>query len=83
MPETLELLARQSGFAETEIRFLNEPAERLTKSGWVAARPSGTEDIYKIYAEAFCGENHLERIVEEAQAMVDGALGMKRRRAIA
>ncbi len=45
-----------------------------TKSGWFAARPSGTEDIYKIYAESFRGEDHLTRIVDEAQAMVDGAL---------
>jgi phosphoglucomutase len=55
----------------------------ITKSGWFAARPSGTENIYKIYAESFRGEDHLERIVEEAQAMVDGALGMKRKRATA
>jgi phosphoglucomutase len=46
----------------------------ITKSGWFAARPSGTEDIYKIYAESFLGEDHLTRIVEEAQAMVDGTL---------
>jgi phosphoglucomutase len=55
----------------------------IIKNGWFAARPSGTEDIYKIYAESFRGENHLEQIVEEAQAMVDGALGMKRKRATA
>jgi phosphoglucomutase, alpha-D-glucose phosphate-specific len=46
-----------------------------TKDGWFAARPSGTESIYKIYAESFRGEDHLDRIVEEAQAMVDAALG--------
>jgi phosphoglucomutase len=46
----------------------------ITKSGWFAARPSGTEDIYKIYAESFLGEDHLTRIVEEAQAMVDSTL---------
>jgi phosphoglucomutase len=51
----------------------------ITKSGWFAARPSGTENIYKLYAESFRGENHLERIVEEAQSMIDGALGMKRK----
>ena len=50
----------------------------ITKSAWFAARPSGTEHIYKIYAESFRGEDHLERVVAEAQAMVDGALGMKR-----
>jgi len=44
------------------------------KSGWFAARPSGTEDIYKIYAESFRGADHLRRIVEEAQAIVAAAL---------
>jgi phosphoglucomutase len=43
-------------------------------TGWFAARPSGTEDIYKIYAESFRGKEQLDRIVEEAQAMVDTAL---------
>jgi phosphoglucomutase len=51
----------------------------IARSGWFAARPSGTEDVYKIYAESFRGESHLHRIVEEAQAMVDGAIGVKRR----
>jgi phosphoglucomutase len=46
-----------------------------TKSGWFAARPSGTEDMYKIYVESFRGEDHLARILAEAQAMVDAALG--------
>ena len=55
----------------------------VTKSGWFAARPSGTEDMYKIYAESFRGEDHLERIVEDAQAMVDGALRTKRSNAMA
>jgi phosphoglucomutase len=55
----------------------------ITRSGWFAARPSGTENIYKIYAESFRGEDHLERIVEEAQAMVDSALGVKRNNATA
>ena len=45
-----------------------------TASGWFAARPSGTEDIYKIYAESFCGADHLRRILAEAQAIVGGAL---------
>jgi len=44
------------------------------ESGWFAARPSGTEDIYKIYAESFRGADHLCRILEEAQAVVDTAL---------
>ena len=46
----------------------------MTDNSWFAARPSGTEDIYKIYAETFRGERHLDRVVEEAQAMVDAVL---------
>ena len=46
----------------------------VTKSGWFAARPSGTEDIYKIYAESFRGADHLRRILEEAQTIVNDAL---------
>jgi phosphoglucomutase len=46
----------------------------IADSGWFAARPSGTEDIYKIYAESFRGEDHLRRIVDEAQTIVDAAL---------
>jgi len=47
----------------------------VAKDGWFAARPSGTEDIYKIYAESFKGEGHLKRIQEEAQVIVGRALG--------
>jgi phosphoglucomutase len=43
-----------------------------TENGWFAARPSGTEDVYKIYAESFKGETHLEQLIEEAQSLVDG-----------
>src|SRR6185369_9075852 len=46
----------------------------IAEGGWFAARPSGTEDIYKIYAESFRGEAHLRRIVEEAQTIVDDTL---------
>ena len=45
-----------------------------TASGWFAARPSGTENIYKIYAESFVGAEHLQRILKEAQAIVDTAI---------
>jgi phosphoglucomutase len=45
-----------------------------TANGWFAARPSGTEDIYKIYAESFSGEDHLRKIQQEAQSIVDAAL---------
>ena len=47
----------------------------VTKSGWFAARPSGTENIYKIYAESFKGESHLNEIVREAQEIVSNVLG--------
>jgi len=46
----------------------------VTDDGWFAARPSGTEDVYKIYAESFRGEEHLGRILEEARAIVGAAL---------
>jgi phosphoglucomutase len=46
----------------------------MAESGWFAARPSGTENIYKIYAESFRGEDHLRRILEEAQIIVNDAL---------
>ncbi|MEE4914820.1 phosphoglucomutase (alpha-D-glucose-1,6-bisphosphate-dependent) [Pseudomonas alliivorans] len=49
----------------------------MTENGWFAARPSGTEDIYKIYAESFVGEDHLKRLVEEAQVLVDSAISAK------
>ena len=45
-----------------------------TASGWFAARPSGTENIYKIYAESFVGAEHLERLLQDAQAIVDTAI---------
>jgi phosphoglucomutase len=41
-----------------------------TEHGWFAARPSGTEDVYKIYAESFLGEEHLDRLLAEAQGVV-------------
>ncbi len=46
----------------------------VAENGWFAARPSGTEDIYKIYAESFRGEDHLRNILREAQVIVDAAL---------
>jgi phosphoglucomutase len=45
----------------------------VTARGWFAIRPSGTEDVYKLYAESFCGSDHLRRIQEEAQAIASGA----------
>ena len=46
----------------------------VAESGWFAARPSGTEDIYKVYAESFKGQDHLRRILEEAQAIINDTL---------
>jgi phosphoglucomutase len=46
-----------------------------TDSAWFAARPSGTEDVYKIYAESFQGAEHLRRVQEEAKSVVLAALG--------
>ena len=46
----------------------------VTENGWFAARPSGTEDVYKIYAESFLGKGHLRRIQEEAQALVTSVI---------
>jgi len=47
----------------------------VARRGWFAARPSGTENIYKIYAESFVDQSHLDAIVAEARAIVDGAMG--------
>jgi phosphoglucomutase len=46
----------------------------VAASGWFAARPSGTENIYKIYAESFRGAGHLRHILEEAQTIVNNAI---------
>jgi phosphoglucomutase len=42
----------------------------VTKRGWFAARPSGTEDVYKLYAESFAGKDHLRKIQQEAQELI-------------
>ena len=47
-----------------------------TENGWFAARPSGTEDIYKIYAESFKGQEHLDLLLADAQKIVDEALSV-------
>jgi phosphoglucomutase len=51
----------------------------VTASDWFAARPSGTEAIYKIYAESFRAADHLRLILQEAQTMVDAALAVPER----
>jgi phosphoglucomutase len=50
----------------------------VTEQGWFAARPSGTEDVYKLYAESFRGKDHLRRIQDEAQALIGKALSLGR-----
>ncbi len=63
----------------TKAPYNNAPIGGLkvvTENGWFAARPSGTEDIYKIYAESFISPEHLNQIQQEAQAIVDTALQM-------
>ncbi|MFN2156565.1 MAG: phosphoglucomutase, alpha-D-glucose phosphate-specific, partial [Anaerolineae bacterium] len=45
----------------------------VTENGWFAARPSGTENVYKIYAESFRGKDHLEQLLDEAQQIVQKA----------
>ncbi len=47
----------------------------VSKGGWFAARPSGTEDIYRIHAESFRDRQHLEKILAQAQQVVDEAIG--------
>ncbi|MET9612331.1 hypothetical protein, partial [Kitasatospora indigofera] len=46
-----------------------------TENAWFAARPSGTEDVYKIYAESFHGPEHLAQVQDEARALVGDVLG--------
>ncbi len=66
----------------TRAPYNNAPIGGLkvtTANGWFAARPSGTEDIYKIYAESFTSPEHLEQILSEAQVIVDKALEQGRK----
>jgi phosphoglucomutase len=53
-----------------------------TANGWFAARPSGTEEVYKIYAESFQGEDHLHRLLDDAQALIDKALAAAPRQSL-
>jgi phosphoglucomutase len=46
----------------------------VAKRGWFAARPSGTENVYKLYAESFVGQDHLRKIQEEAQELISRTL---------
>jgi phosphoglucomutase len=58
---------------------LSEPIgglKMIAENGWFAARPSGTENIYKIYAESFRGADHLRSILEEAQSIIGDTIGV-------
>jgi phosphoglucomutase len=70
--ETIETILTQAPGNNAPIGGLKV----TTKSGWFAARPSGTENIYKIYAESFRGADHLRSILEEAQSIVNDAFKM-------
>ncbi|MBK8988748.1 MAG: alpha-D-glucose phosphate-specific phosphoglucomutase [Chloroflexi bacterium] len=76
MVEAAELAGEPITAKLTRAPGNNEPIGGLkvvTQNGWFAARPSGTEEIYKIYAESFNGPEHLKRIQEEAQTIVQAA----------
>ncbi|GAU08977.1 phosphoglucomutase (alpha-D-glucose-1,6-bisphosphate-dependent) [Desulfoplanes formicivorans] len=66
------ILAKQTRAAGNDAPFGG--LKVVAPNGWFAARPSGTEEIYKIYAESFKGENHLQEILDQAQEMVNKAL---------
>lgn len=75
---------KHEDFASEEIKLMltNAPKKNesiggikvSTENGWFAARPSGTEDIYKIYAESFLSKDYLKKIIDEAQTIIDAAL---------
>jgi phosphoglucomutase len=73
-----QVAAQELAGEKIEAMLTNAPANGapigglkvVTKNGWFAARPSGTENVYKIYAESFLGKEHLRRIQEEAQALI-------------
>ena len=75
--------AKELGGDAIETKLSNAPGNNqplgginvTTKNGWFAARPSGTEDVYKIYAESFVSAEHLQHIQRDAQAIVDGLVG--------
>ena len=52
----------------------------MTANGWFAARPSGTEDIYKIYAESFRSEDHLRQVQDDAKALIGRAFAQRQGR---
>ncbi|MBV9760137.1 MAG: alpha-D-glucose phosphate-specific phosphoglucomutase [Acidobacteriaceae bacterium] len=79
-----QVAAQELAGEKIETMLTNAPANGaplgglkvVTKNGWFAARPSGTENVYKIYAESFLGQEHLRRIQEEAQALIAATFKM-------
>ena len=77
-----DVAAQELAGEEITARLVNAPGDGnaigglkvTTKNAWFAARPSGTEDVYKIYAESFKGEDHLQEVLEEAKEVVKEAL---------
>jgi len=75
-----DVTAKQLGGETIETKFTKAPGNGqsiggikvVAKRGWFAARPSGTENVYKIYAESFLSRDHLRHIQRDAQAIVDG-----------
>ena len=67
--------SRPSSRARPEMTRRSAAFKVIAENGWFAARPSGTEDIYKIYAESFRGTDHLQHILEQAETIVADALG--------
>lgn len=80
-PERVD--AKELAGEEVETKLVTAPGNGqpiggvkvIAKSGWFAARPSGTEDVYKIYAESFRSKEHLQQIQHDAQTIVDGLIG--------
>jgi len=70
----LKILTTAPGYGNLENGHPIGGIKVITKDGWFAARPSGTEEIYKIYAESFLGQDHLRQIQREAQTIVSEAL---------
>jgi hypothetical protein len=77
-----EATAKRDGYVSLEVKLTRAPGDGapigglkvVTENGWLPARPSGTENIYKIYAESFKDQQHLGAIVNEAQRIVKDAL---------
>jgi phosphoglucomutase len=80
-PERVD--ARELGGEEIKTKIVTAPGNNqpiggvkvIAESGWFAARPSGTEDVYKIYAESFRSREHLRQIQRDAQTIIDGVIG--------